>query len=273
MTEDTNWPQELILALQDATTVKNPVIESIVGKQIVLHPDSHRVAEFSIPDWLPNHISAHPIFDDRVSLEAYVKRFSTRESLLMADYDAGRVTALLDWHRDNQHDDSPCQRNHNQHSATLKLRNSEEFGRWDAMESKLVPQNEFAEFLDENASDIHEPSPAEMLEVSRDLEVIVGSTFRSKTRLHNGDRVFTYEAETQTRGEVKVPTEFSLNVPLYHGEPPIILNAKFRYRPTANALMMGFVWHRVEYQRQAVFRQIAHAVGENTGLPAHFGRL
>jgi len=54
---------------------------------------------------------------------------------------------------------------------------------------------------------------------------------------------------------------------------PDALTAKFRWRPTGEGLLLGFVWHRVEYMRRARFTQIATAAAEDTGLPVIAGRV
>lgn len=186
--------------------------------------------------------------DDRASLVIYAKRHMTAHSVIFADYDDGTIT------------------------ARLKLLPSEEFTRWNAMEGKLHAQADFALFLEENASDIYRPEPAIMLELARDLEGVTGQSFKSRTRLSDGSHGFKFETENKIVSEVQAPEEFDLSIPVYHGEEPEILTAKFRWRPSAQALMMGFVWHRVEYMRRARFTQIAAQVAEDTGLPWVAGR-
>ena len=39
----------------------------------------------------------------------------------------------------------------------------------------------------------------------------------------------------------------------------------------SGGLMMGFQWHRVEYQRRAHFAEIATKAAEETGLPVFAG--
>jgi hypothetical protein len=63
-----------------------------------------------------------------------------------------------------------------------------------------------------------------------------------------------------------------VRIPLYQGEEPEDLQALFRWRAAGGAIAMGFIWHRVEYMRQARFSQIAFAAAENTGCPVFFGR-
>jgi hypothetical protein len=130
-----------------------------------------------------------------------------------------------------------------------------------------------AAFLEENAVDVVDPEPAVLIEISRDLEGTQGVTFKSSTRLENGDRSFVYETETRAKGDIRVPREFTLEIPLYEGEEPTSLRCAFRWRISGGALQMGFQWRRVEYQRRAHFAQIANAAAEATGRPVFFGRV
>jgi uncharacterized protein YfdQ (DUF2303 family) len=153
----------------------------------------------------------------------------------------------------------------------LTLQASEEFARWNEMEGKMHPQAAFALFLEENASDILTPEPGIMLELARDIEAVSGQSFKARTRLENGDLAFQFETESKIVSKVQAPTEFTLNIPVYHGEDPELLVAKFRWRPAPDGLTLGFAWHRVEYMRRARFTQIATQAAEDTGLPVIMG--
>ncbi len=265
-----NHPRHALEAGLIAATLAEPQIDMGDGRQYIITPDGFRLNDVSDPHRLPDHIRQSVTVDDRDSLTNYINRFTDERSILIADYDAGLIRAHLDWHHDNRNALAPQQA---AHKATLKLRDSEEFARWAAMEDKLHPQEEFALFIEENVADVIDPDHSVLLEICRDLEATQGVAFKSGTRLQSGDRAFKYETETHVKGEVKVPTEIALSIPLYNGEPPTDIRAKFRFRPTPQGLFLGFRWHRVEYQRQATFGAMATQIAEDTGLPVYFGRI
>lgn len=261
-------PRGALNAAIDAARLASPVAVETNGISHVLVPGGYGLQAVADPDRLPPYIKGTAVtVDDRASLVAYTNRFSDARSVLIADYDAGAITAALDWHSE---DGSPQPR---QHKCVLKLRADEAFARWNAMQGKLVSQAEFAAFLEENAVDVITPEPAVLIEISRDLEATQGVTFKSSTRLESGDRAFVYENETRTKGDVKVPREFTLMVPIYNGEEPVELRCALRFRVTDGGLLLGFEWRRVEYQRRAYFTQIATAAAEDTGRPVFFGRV
>lgn len=271
-------PGETLETVLKAARIADPVIAGLqAGEAHVLVPDGFTLKDISDPHRLPPHIKQTVTVDDADSLIQYANRFSDRRSVIIADLDALKIMAALDWHVHNGTgpdcepwpalDPQPVQ-----HKASLVLRNSEEFARWDGMQGRLHDQMTFAEFLDENASDIVDPEPAVMIEIARDLEATQGVKFKAGTRLQTGERSFSYETETHVREDLVVPQRFTLSIPLFHGEEPTEIECSFRFRPQPDGLKLGFVWRRVEYVRQAKFREIAHRVSENTGLPVFHGR-
>lgn len=268
-------PGETLETVLKAARIADPVIRTGNGMAYAFLPEGFSLKDISDPHRLPPYIKQRVIVDDADSLISYANRFSDDRSVVIADLDALTISAVLDWHSQNQVPEDiqlsleaqPCQ-----HLAALKLRNSEEFARWAAMEGKLHSQMEFAEFLDENSSDIVDPDPAVMIEIARDLEATQGVAFKSGTRLQTGERSFRYETETHVKGDLVVPQRFRLALPLFFGEEPTEIEASFRFRPNPDGLKLGFVWRRVEYVRQAKFREIAFRVSEATGLPVFQGR-
>lgn len=266
-------PGETLEAVLHAARIAAPVIERGEGIAYAFVPAGFKLQDIGDPHRLPPYIKQSVTVDDAESLIQYANRFSDSRSVIIADLDALSIGAVLDWHSGNQEPSydplfsMPCQ-----HRAALKLRNSEEFARWAAMENKLHDQAVFAEFLDENSSDIIDPEPAVMIEIARDLEATQGVKFKANNRLQTGERSFSYETETHVKGDLKVPQRFRLAIPLFHGEEPTEIEASFRFRPQSDGLKLGFVWRRVEFVRQAKFREIAHRVAEATGLPVYHGR-
>lgn len=268
-------PGETLETVLKAARISDPVINRENGAAYAFVPEGFKLQDISDPHRLPPYIKQRVTVDDADSLIQYCNRFSDSRSVIIADLDAMVIGAVLDWHSSNQAPEDvervlvphPCQ-----HLAALKLRKSEEFTRWAEVEGKLHDQMAFAEFLDENASDIFDPEPAVMIEIARDLEAVQGAKFKANSRLQTGERSFSYETETHVKGDLKVPQRFRLAIPLFHGEEPTEIEASFRFRPQPDGLKLGFVWRRVEYVRQAKFREIAHRVSEATGLPVFHGR-
>ena len=265
-------PGETLETVLKAARLASPIIERADGTAFAFVPEGFELQDISDPYRMPPYIIQKITFDDADSLIQYANRFQDARSVIIADIDALKIGAALDWHSGNEDPQGALLPQSCDHLAALKLRNSEEFARWSEMENKLHDQMAFAEFLDENASDIIDPEPAVMIEIARDLEAAQGVNFKAGTRLQTGERSFKYETETHVKNDLKVPQRFRLAIPLFHGEEPTEIEASFRFRPQSDGLKLGFVWRRVEYVRQAKFREIAYRVAEATGLPVFHGR-
>ncbi len=263
--------EQAFKTIMKGATLAAPKIEAKDGREYALVPKDFDLKDVTDEYRLPPRPAALVKVDDRASLTSYTKRHLTAQSMIFADYTAGTITAQIDWHPHNQHEDTG-KAGAAEHSCQLTLLQSEEFARWNGMQGKMHPQATFAIFLEENAADIHTPEPAIMMELARDLEGVTGQTFKSRTRLTDGSHAFAFETENKITSKVTAPEEFFLSIPVYHGEEPEHLCAKFRWRPTSEGLLLGFVWHRVEYMRRARFAQIAAAAAEDTGLPWIAGR-
>lgn len=268
-------PGETLEAVLKGARLADPLITLDYGRTFAYVPCEFALKDVSDPDALPPFIKQKVTVDDADSLSAYANRFSDQRSVIIADLDALSIAAVLDWHLHNGASEdglAPLSAQPTRHTVALKLRNSEEFARWAAMEGVLHSQMEFAEFLDENSADIVHPDPAVMIEIARDLEATQGVAFKAGTRLQTGERSFRYETETHVKGDLVVPQRFHLAIPLFFGEEPTEIEASFRFRPNPDGLKLGFVWRRVEHVRQAKFREIAFRVAEETGLPVFQGR-
>ncbi len=266
----TSMPKDALAATLEAARLANPLAH-VDGRDFIILPNGMTLKDVTNPEKLERRAKVSHTLDEKASAIDYINRFRLPGTIVVADFDTMSIKAVIDYHGaadgGKPGDVAGCD-----HLATFKLRPSEEWTRWDGFEGKLHKQEEFAAFLEENAVDIHLPEPATIIEISRDLEAVQVSGFKSSNRLENGDRSFVYETETKAQNDVVVPTKFTLNIPLYQGEGPVELQAALRWRATGEGVMFGFEWRRVQYQRLAYFRAIATEVAEGTGAPVFYGR-
>jgi hypothetical protein len=237
------------------------------GRSYVLIPDGYNLKDTTDPQKLPARIAAAVTVDDHQSLTDYTNRFKDPRTIIIGDYDAGTITAHLDYHSAN---DAKLSAQAATHTCTLRLRlrDSEEYTRWNIMQGDMHSQEAFALFIEENVTDVADPDHSVLIEICRDLEATTNAKFKSGTRLENGDRTFVYKDETQVKNDMVVPSEIKLLIPLYLGEPPVEIIAKFRFKATQQGLLLGFRWHRVEYQRQATFTEMARTVSTEADSPS-----
>lgn len=206
---------------------------------------------------------------DKDSLVAYVGKHGQKDTAIFADPFNDVFVARIDWH-------GATEAKFIQHTATLKLQRSEEWTRWTAISGKMMAQEDFARFLEENAADVSEPAGADLLEIARDLSAKRSVNWKRAIRLDNGDEEFEYveqtEAQSQSRGNVAVPNKFTLTIPVYMNEPSVNVGAFLRWKLNGGSLTMGIQLHRPVFVQQAVFRQIGLDLADRSKKPVWTGK-
>jgi uncharacterized protein YfdQ (DUF2303 family) len=224
----------------------------------------------------PGRIAQALTIETEESLIDYLRRYRDKASLLLASIDGNRIVAVLDYHEQGDAEGEAGTANFGEHVATLDLPFSLEWKAWTGIDGRLQPQLDFVRFLEENREDIISPAAADVLEACRDLQALRRVNFSSVVREDSDNYRIAYENETDTRskaGEVMLPTEFVLSIPVYFGGPEIEVIALLRWKLSdEGALTLGVKLKRAERIRQAEFRQVVTRISEATTVPAVYGR-
>lgn len=257
---------------------KASVPQSFVGPDSRVHlivPDGYRTQDVTDPY---GHTPRKPLYiSQEVTLQAldslifYVNEFKTPNTRLFANMNDSSIAALIDYHGK----DGVAERV--THSAKMELPYSEEWKLWTAADDKLLDQNSFARFLEENHPDIAAPNAAELIETARDLHAARNIKFTKVVRTQTDNESFTVEDNTnltsQRNGQqVELPREFTLNIPIYFGEPNVEMKAHLRWKlDDQRGMLLGIKLWRREYVRQAEFKRIVTDAAERTTLDAMYG--
>lgn len=245
----------------------------------LIDPDTgaQTIKDVTSPSWrapAPARVEQRVRLDAKDSFVAYLESFKTANARLFAALDpkgGGKIVGELDYHAA----EAPPAPGLRAHRATYELKDSEEWQRWSAISGKLMGQQEFIRFLEENAADIETPAGADILELAQDFSVNRKVDFRQAVRLSNGDMSFEYAAKaeaTSKSGEIAVPTKFVLRIPVFFGEPTMQVHAFLRWRcEQGEGLKLGVELHRPVYVRQSLFQQIGQEIAERTAVPLHYG--
>lgn len=242
------------------------------GREFLVVPDGATIRDVSDEHSLnvtkPRYIKQAVTLQTQDSLVEYVNRFKGDETVLFADIGANAILATVDYHGKDK-------AAHVAHRAMLTLPFSEEWGLWTRISGKLMPQLEFARFLEENGADVRAPDAAELLEACRDLQAHRKVNFTKAVRTSSDNENFEYTDETKatTKAGIELPTKFKLGLPVYFGEPDTEVFAFLRWKLDDGQLTLGIQLHRAEHVRQAVFKQIVADVSERTGCSAVFGKI
>ena len=133
--------------------------------------------------------------------------------------------------------------------VSIQFRPTPQWVRWKKIDGQLLPQAEFAEFVEDNMEDIADPLGAQMLEIATELQTTRTVNFRSAVRLSSGAIQFTHNQDDQAKvgaGAVAVPETFTLGIAPVFGMPSYAVPARFRWRIVEGKLRLGFKLQRVE---------------------------
>lgn len=166
--------------------------------------------------------------DSLESLVGYVDTQDNQSAMIFADRSGAKITAVLDWH------DPECAL-WGDHTASMPLQFTQDWIDWSGISGRAIGQRAFAEFIEEHLDCIHMPAAAEILTIATFLEGKRNVKFKNVAVLGNGDRQLQWEETTEAKGvgDVKVPSEITLRIPVYRGaeaETTVELRALFRYR-------------------------------------------
>ena len=179
---------------------------------------------------------------------------------LWADIDARKITAILDGMDGLR-----------KHIATLTLKTSREWDEWMRVDGQLLPQVEFAQFIQDHISTIGEPNGALLVDI---CETLVGSTdvqWKSQQLDRSGQRQFVYEEVVNgaagAKHDLRIPTELTLVLRPFQGSEQLLIVARFRFRLSGGAVQLGVKLVEPDRVLEDAFNQV---VDEVQGLvPVH----
>ena len=166
----------------------------------------------------PHRIKQTIAVRDCKSFLDYWKLYSDSDSRAFADRDKSLISAVLDYHQTGE----PQSPRWGSHRLMLTLRFTEEWKTWTGKNGVKMTQAEFAEFLEDNALDIIEPSSATMVECASTLQY---------RRFHPRD-----------------------------GQEAVKVDARIRYRLSGSKLTFWYQLHYKERLERAAFAAIVEQV-------------
>ena len=125
-----------------------------------------------------------------------------------------------------------------------------ELVKWIENDNKHMSQEDMAYFLEDRLNDIagdgkNDPSAVQVLEAVTDLQQLTHVTFRSAVDLSNGMRKFAYVEDGGAAGEVKVPKEFLIGIPIFNNEKFFAIRVKLRYKIDRNTGALT-IWYQMQ---------------------------
>jgi uncharacterized protein YfdQ (DUF2303 family) len=155
---------------------------------------------------------------------AYIKAQRDHEdnTVLFAERERLRFHTLINYHA--------AQASWLDHSLTTTLTLSKQLQTWITKAGVWMPQEQFAEFLDENLNDITNPTPAAVLDFVECLQCTRKEAFRSAFNQTTGEVQFVWEKTNATDEKTSIVREFSLGIPVWHRGECVKIAARLHHR-------------------------------------------
>lgn len=163
---------------------------------------------------------------------------------IFADPDSRTLTAVLN---DNSATDTLA--GWRDFRAIYKAELSREFEGWMKGNKKMMEQEDFAIFLEDNIADIVEPSGEVMMSVALTLEAKTEVAFSSAKRLDNGQVQLAYTENIDARagaGALEIPREFAIGVRLFKNGDGYKVRARLKYRLASGKVKFWYELDRPE---------------------------
>jgi uncharacterized protein YfdQ (DUF2303 family) len=162
---------------------------------------------------------------------AYIKAqrddSGSQNTVLFADRHQLRFHTILDYH-DRE---TPSWL---EHSLTTTLALSKQLQTWITKAGVWMPQEQFAEFLDENLGDIQDPTPATVLDFVECLTCTRKEAFRSAMNQTTGEVQFVWEKSNSTDERTSIVRDFTLGIPVWHRGDAFAIKARLHHRIKEN---------------------------------------
>ncbi|MFM9777063.1 DUF2303 family protein [Streptomyces scabiei] len=205
---------------------------------------------------------------DATSFLAYWAKHNDTSSEVYADAEKLTITAVLDAH----HPEAARWGGHRLH---LALRETQAWKQWMHYDGKLMPQEQFAEFIEDHLPELLEPAAAEMLEISQSIQGVAKAEFQSGTRLASGERKLAYvetvTAKAGQKGELVIPETFVIGLVPFEGGEGYKLTARLRYRINGGPLQLGYKLERPDEVRRTAFAEVVDDIGAEIDTPVMNG--
>ncbi len=210
----------------------------------------------------------------------YLKRFKIAAQSVVfgkASETGGSFKAILDFHDAQADATTPTAANWGEHICELILAATPEWTRWINGNNKPMSQEQFAEFIEDNAPDIVIPDAAVLLDMVQFLEGKKDVMFKSGRNLRTGAIELNYSeqiAETTGRRDDKaeLPGRIIVKLMPFVGTTQVEIVARLRFRVSdSGKITFTYILDRPFKVLEAAFNAICAQIESDTGVPVMLG--
>lgn len=232
------------------------------------------------------------VLGDLKSFIDHANRFKDSGSAIFAqpDSSAPSLTCVLNYHY--PHTDNDDQPRFGDHKGLYRFPLSDEWKRWTEQNAKPMSQLQFAEFIENNITDVADPanagetanalaksigcvfaSPSKLLELSQGLTVRVDSSLKTALKLATGEATMQFVSahQDETGAVLKIPGAFLIEIPVFRNDAPYQAAARLRYRVRDEKVTWFFELYRADRIFDHAFKEAAATAAAGTELPLFIG--
>lgn len=265
MADNTTVAVELGAALQDPVSAQ----PASAGQSIpyVVIPQAYKVEDLEKLFPVPTRKRGNTTLRDAASFCAFVEVHKKIDSLVFCNPTTPSFIAVF-----NASGEEPGWQDH---TAVYSCPKSVEWQTWLGKNGSKLSQEDFAQFIEDNAPDCVAPDSATMIEISRSLEAKKSVNFASSKRLSSGQHLLAYEETitgTAGKGQFEIPEVFEIGIAALEGGPKYRVQARLRYRiADGGKLTMWYDLDRPHKVMEDAVEEVAESIGTKTGMTVLFG--
>ncbi|MEN3123253.1 DUF2303 family protein [Janibacter sp. LM] len=195
----------------------------------------------------PNRKTGNHTVTDVDSLVSYLTKHGLPQTELWGKADPSHIKAVINAHVDSTTGggiDGHGMPEWGDHTITLTLAPSKDWTDWIKRDGQLMPQVEFAEFIEDHLPNFVTPSGADMLELAQTFQATTRVDFDTSQRLKSGETQVTYKEHTDAaagkKGSIAIPDTFDIGLQVYERGTAYKIGARFRYRINGGQLALGY---------------------------------
>ena len=224
-----------------------------------------------------------------------VNRHKTHHSVVFANLDwrSPSMTAVIDYHPVRAADGDPVGQEADwlEHRIKYDFPMSSEWKAWSELNGKLMTQSDFALMIEDRVAELVAPdkdeeevlgrllmttvaSPAQIMALSRGLQVHVAGVVKSARVVQSGESeiVFSEEHQDSAGKPIKVPGAFVINIPTFVGGENVRMPVRLRYRTAGGGINWFYQMYRPETVIAEQLFEDRQTVEQATALPFYEGK-
>jgi uncharacterized protein YfdQ (DUF2303 family) len=277
----------------DLTSIGGRTAE-IAGIPVVLVPDGMKVEmrpdildERIKRDAAPVRIKGAATHQELESFVQHVNRFKDAASVIWAEINGPKLTAVLNYHVGNPEPGAaaggptPGSPRWGDHRAVYTCPLSQRWKLWLASSGKSMSQEEFADFIDANLRDVASPAqgapgyesmpqPASLLDMARKLTIHTKGDFQRQINETTGEYTLVNKLE-HTEGSTKIPRAFLVQLAVFEGGTLYAVEARVRFVLDNGRPRFSYHLYETDLILRDAFKAVRDQVLAQTGLPVFAG--